>query len=390
MLSLLAPQSPLVAYRTDLTTRPDGQPFSEDDGSMIATALRLTTAADHLADGDAAVHAALAYGRGGEQPADSVQSMLAADLSALEQMQVSGALHLAHTALVAHRRIAETIDPLLAGRGLALEARIAWKYGAHDVADSLYRELTARARTINSPELAIRARIGFAILAQLRGNYPKVRLHAGHALRLATQNDLPALRAIAHQVLMRAAVAASDWSNAIVHGWRAFSATSTDADGEAETMLNLSQLLFDVGRIAAAIHGFRWVLAGRRAIRTRLPALGGAARAAAALGRVAEARSLVLQLLDEAVVAPVRYDAAAALVEAAEAASVIGDGPLSGRADDAAQALIERYGYHELRFRLATPRPTPVKPLALRPDAEQVAITVETLSDDAHVPVGAA
>jgi hypothetical protein len=386
---LLPFKSPLVAYRADLTARQDQLPFSDDDGALIGTALRLTTAAGLLGDGDDAVRAALALGRVGDFP-DSVHGMLTADLTAIEQMQALGALHLASAAIVAYRRIAETVDPLLAGRSLALEARIAWKSGAHDVADSLYQELTARARAIRSPELSIRARIGFAILSQLRGNYPKVRLHAGHALKLAGEHDLPALGALAHQVLMRAAVAASDWSNAIVHGWLAFSAMSSDVDREKENMLNLSQLLFDVGRTLAAIQGFRYVLAGRTTIRTRLPALGGAARAAAALEQITEARSYISQLIDEAVVAPVRYDAAAALVEAAEAASMIDDAPLRHRAEQSAETLIERYGYHELRFRLATLRPTPVQPLPLRPKAEQVATFIEALSDGPHVHAGAA
>jgi hypothetical protein len=116
-------------------------------------------------------------------------------------------------------------------------------------------------------------------------------------------------------------------------------------------LLNLAQLAFDVGRTDAALAGFTAALARKPGPRLALPALGGAARAAAAVGRVDMLRQYARAVDDYRDDESFAYPIASALLDLA----------LGFASHDRAAArvrvtaglrLTEKYGFHELDFQL--------------------------------------
>ncbi|MEP6620202.1 MAG: hypothetical protein ABJE47_12845 [bacterium] len=372
---MLFPLHPLDAYRADVALRPEGV-SNRDDPKWIAIALATFRAGEGLRTDLTGVVAGLADWLS-ERGVDPGTVPLQAVQVEIEEMEEDGLLHLARTTCVSARRLADV--PLIAGRLIAIEARLAWKAGDLNTAEALYGELRRAGRAASLAELGIRAAIGLGVVAQLRGNYPDVRTRARSALVSAERHGLAELAAIAHQLLMRAAVAGEDFSQAVIHGWLAFTNAAGDALREAEMLLNLSQLLHEIGRPSAAREGFLAVLDRSPPDRLRLPALGGWASAAVRLDRRDEVRDATRSLMDASSTSRLPYHVASALLEAWRAALEIDDNEIAEKTHTIASHLANTHGFHELRFRLAAERPNRMRRVTLASAAEEFVTGVEHL-----------
>jgi tetratricopeptide (TPR) repeat protein len=198
-----------------------------------------------------------------------------------EIVEDAGALALADAMLSAYVNADPDIDTLERARVEAVRARLAWKAGELDVASERYRRVAQMARRERSDELRVRVWAGEAIVARLRGNYPRSRERAQRAAALAERLGMYRLAAVSYQTLMVPAAKASDFGAALVYGWRAYLHALGDPIMEAETLSNLGQLFLDTGHPAPAAAAFRVVIARAQSDRVLIPALGGLAMAAA-------------------------------------------------------------------------------------------------------------
>lgn len=296
--------------------------------------------------GDSAVerHASSEWG-------DVERSSLDAIVVLSDAMQQDQMLHLAGATLDSLLAANPSFSVLQQGRILAKRARVAWKLGLIDEADARYRKVDRLGARENSDELKARAAIGFAALAQMRGNYPELRRWSLRAARLAHRTGLRALIRNAHSGLLIAAAMLHSLDDALFHGWAAYQASIGDPIQEAEVLQNLGQALLEAGHVAAARAVFTAVVSRPVPLRIMLPALGGLARAStkdanadAVLWAAQEVRSL-----DDRTASP--YPLASALIECAIALAQIGETALSQLCRDEALRLAKAHGFHEVEFR---------------------------------------
>jgi tetratricopeptide (TPR) repeat protein len=360
---LLPVLPPLAAYRRDVAHLGGGA-LSNDDGAWMAAAIAL----DHVSRADPDTRPALlvdllallelatlgasaiqlgtgALG-GGVHTSSPIIAM--ARLLA-ERMEDASAWHLALSVLAAAERLArgELIEQ---GRLDAQRARIQWKLGALDLAESNYRRLLRTGERSGTPELIARACVGMAALNQVRGNYPAVGEWASRAASIAEEAALRDVCALAHQLAMVSAGQRGDHELALLHGWTAFDAYRGDSTREAEMLLNLAQLLLTVREERAALVGFVAALERDPPLRIAFPAWGGVATSASLLTRrdLVVSASRHIKLLGAS--AGLHYARAFALAEAAVALNRVG--AASKPWHDAALEIAGRYGFHEIRFLL--------------------------------------
>jgi len=268
-----------------------------------------------------------------------------------DRAEQAGALLLANSVLWDLERMGEALPSLERGRVLAQRARVARKANAHEVALGLYKRVAALGRTHASGELRARAAIGFGVLAQVRGNLPLAARHFRTAAREAKRVGTPDVLRIAQHGQLTIAAKRGAFSDALVHGWHAYRDAWGNREAEAEMLLNLAQLAFDVGRADAAFAGFTAALMRRPGPARALPALGGAARAAAALGRVELLRFYAQQVDAHGSDEGFAYAIASALLDVA-LAFASHDGKEASARVSAGLALTTKYGFHELDFQL--------------------------------------
>jgi hypothetical protein len=285
----------LSAYRRDLPRISPGEPSErlEAHGIVIGTMLehaaraRATERSAMLARVRDKLREALgadAWHRGPQldpdRPADD--TVLAPRVRLLcEEIEDAGAVHFADAVLSAYLASRDDISDLERGRCSALRARLAWKRGEQELAAEHYERVSEQADRIDSDELAARAAIGRAILARLRGNLPASRQHSATAVQLAEGCGFTRLAGLGHQMLMIAAIKAGETDAALSYAWRAYAGVEGDAEAEGERLVDLGQLFYDSGHPAVAAAAFAAALQRPLPDRILLPALGGAALAAA-------------------------------------------------------------------------------------------------------------
>jgi len=300
-----------------------------------------------------------------------------------EQIEDAGAIHLSDALVGAYLLSGDEIDALERGRIAALRARLAWKRGDHVTAFERYRRVRAIARRIGSAELEVRADVGFAVVARQRGNYPAARSAARRAVEIGEANGLARLAAIAHQSLMVAAVVSGDLNTALQHSWLAYANVCGDVVEEAAHLVDTAQLFLDAGHADLASAGFAAALERQIPDRIRLPALGGAALAAARQGdvhtiqRMAEA---VRRAVDDGVLP---YASVVARLDVAEALETIGhlDAAQSFRRE--AETVAGAHRYHELVHRaerLPVTRRAPETVQPLTPATLEIGAAVRALA----------
>ena len=268
-----------------------------------------------------------------------------------DDAEQSGALWLAYSMLTTLERMGGSLSALEAGRILAQRARVARKADGAEIAEALYKRVAKLGRTADEPELIARAAIGFGVLAQMRGNLPAAARRFESAVRVASRVQNPELLRVAEHGRMTVAASRGAFADALRHGWAAFSAARGDREREAEMLLNLAQLAFDTGHPRAALQGFTAALQRRPGPRLALPALGGAARAAAGVGRSDIVDWCATRLSDETRSAGFAYPKASALLDLALALAVAAPSramPIVHRA----LRLTGRFGFHELEHHL--------------------------------------
>jgi tetratricopeptide (TPR) repeat protein len=259
-----------------------------------------------------------------------------------------GALHQAFTMLCALDVMREAMGELERGRVLAQRARIARKADAPEVAHDLYLAVRHLGRTTRSPELLARAYVGFGVLAQFRGNYPAARRNYASAVREADRSGIRELSRTANHGSMVVAAKAGAFAAALVHGWHAFRDAGGDADLEAEMLLNLAQLAFELGDPKAALNGFTSALARTSLDRLALPALGGAARAAAALGDVPALLAVEKRLGERLNTTVLSYPGASASLDIAMAHASVRKERSARREAQEAMRIARQHAFHEL------------------------------------------
>lgn len=360
---MLAPLPSVEAFRRDAVSI-DGVEL--EDGMAAAwleSATRLERAAmtrgperERLLAGLLAQHGVVAFPDAPISPA-AVFSLV---VELAGQMEDHTCLRTAHSILATLLIVLPESEITLRGRTIALQARLARHLGERDAAARYYEEVGLLGAEHAIPELTGRAWVGFGILAHFRGDFPEARRLFTAVIELegAASDSIGS----AHHELMIAAVTAGDYDAAAKHAWEAFRGASTTGQ-ETDALLNLAQLLLEMGHARAALRGFAAALAREPILRLELHILGGAAcAAAAALPRVA-ARALVRNFVDRAqmLISSLRegeslpHPSASTLVELSEALAVVGEEARSEEVAAHAERLASAHGFHQLTYRLENP-----------------------------------
>lgn len=370
----------LEAYRADIQHRAPDDPLSDDDGAWITIGTLLTrvstiplTDREHLwAEVRKGIHKVLGATRWKSGPLlDAAPPANDEELGPrvrllCEQIEDTGAVHLADAILMAYVQSGATLSELERGRMDALRGRFAWKRGDHDTAVEHYERVNRLARRIHSAELEVRAAVGHAIVSRLRGNYPASRKAALRAVRIAEANNLGRLAALGHQSLMIAAVVADDFNTALQHSWLAYTAVQGDEVAEAGRLADIAQLFLDAGHVDIARAGFAAIWRRPMPERVRLPVLGGAALAAARQGDVNAVLNLAT-IVDVSVDdRTLPYASATLRLDIAEALYHVGHTEAAERLLAEAAAASERRQYHELTHRAHALRRTRSAPPAMQ------------------------
>jgi tetratricopeptide (TPR) repeat protein len=280
-----------------------------------------------------------------------VSEAVAAVAAVAADMEREGAFHLAG-ALLRDMQIGCASE--LPGRDEAAllwqRARAARQAGDLDAASDGYVAAADSARRARATGLLARALVGRANVANMRGNYPAARTAYMEALRLVEgQPELAVHARSAHQGLALAAIAARDLDAAIVHGWRAYTASS-GPDDEAQALLNVAETCRLAGDAAASLRAALLVVERATVSRLRMPALGTAAHAAGRLGRVPLVRALRARVARE-IAGAGPYEHAHTLVEFAEAWAHLDRRVEATRDARDALAMAETLGFHEVTIR---------------------------------------
>jgi hypothetical protein len=216
----------------------------------------------------------------------------------------------------------------------------------------LYERVDALGRREKAPELTARAAIGFGVLAQVRGNLPLAARHFAKAARIAALVGDVDLLYLARHGRMVIAAKRGAFADALSFGWEAFAAAAGNSEEEADMLLNLAQIAFDTGHPGPALQGFAAALARRPGPHLLLPALGGAARAAAALDRMDVVLWCSARIDDFAYEGSFAYSIASALLDLA-LATVRTRPTLAEQYVNRALQLTTEFHFHELEHHLA-------------------------------------
>lgn len=373
---MLPLQSPLEAYRADLTRNPNQNDFGRSDTVWLLVAHclhRLSRADRHarrtLADNCRQAIRDLATT---VEPDTPEETAMVAELARLQRalpsidaeegardvvesvrvlaghMGEAGALWLMFSAL-GHVRLAAPGAPARSlGMAIADQAWVARTLGDLDSADELYREVGKLGARQGIVELEARALLGRGVTARVRGNYPNARAFLRDGLAKAESAGLHDQAAVAHQGLLIAAATAGDVDTALVHGWAAFELATGEPDREAEILINLAQVSLLSGQPNAARNGFLVSMARSNALRFRLPCLGGAALASAKLGDRRRLESFATLAEESLSSSGLPFESASLLRSLFDAYAVAGDAERAEGYRLRARALARKNGFFEI------------------------------------------
>jgi len=362
-LPLSSHRTAAAAYRRDVAANPTRSALATPDGVWIAigTTCQRAAALAHvdmarplLAEAQRMAVGCLggdpANGRPRLDPPQSPRSEHDVLRLVVEGMEDVGAYHLATVTLDALAAL-PSVTKLDRGRIIAHAARIARSMGELERAAHLYGHVERVGRDADLPELLVRAWVGQAVVAQVKGNAPEARRRAKRALSAAVRHDFTRLGALARTTLMIVEAKAGRFEEALLEGWQVFLAMRGDAAGEASILSNLGQMLLDMDMPAAARAAYKALFARTSLPRIVLPALGGYAAASAAVDRVDELQWAASEVVLAVAVGHPPYETANALLECAGAMKSVG-------LEDHARGLLReairlagRHGYHEIAVR---------------------------------------
>ena len=318
-----------------------------------------------------------------------VHAAVGALQATVEQQEQAGAFVLAFSTLAALRSaLAPVLDRRAEGLLLAQQGRVARQLGAMAAAAELYAQSVRAARAARAPDVAARALIGAGSLATVRGNYPDARAFFRQGIAAAVHAEAEEHRRAGHHGLMIAALAACDVETALAHGWSAFREIRTEATAaRAEMLVNLGAVGRQAGEYRAALGACLTALEITDVPRIRIPALGTAALSAAQLGERKLFGFLVKDFERTCGLSGQMFENARALVEFAEAASVLNDEHQSFGFLQRAVLIAEEGRFHEVTAHaelvqntLARLRESEVTSVAWSPKARSTLRSLERLS----------
>ena len=266
-----------------------------------------------------------------------------------EQMERSGCFEMAFATVSAVCSFSRRAD--LATRMLATIhlGRIARQLGDLDAATDCYQMAADESLRERDGPLAARAFVGLGNVADSRGNRPTERVMFERALSLAHPGG--PTDAMASQGLMNVALAERRLIDALLHGWRAFDLTPEQSEERAMILSNLALASLHGDFTTAALGGFLHVLTLTDTARIRLPAVGGAIRAAARLREDTRVASLNTSGDHEAGRARLPFESARFLLHAGEAWATVGDRDFARRRLLDAHAIAVRHRFFELQMK---------------------------------------
>jgi tetratricopeptide (TPR) repeat protein len=388
------PQPITRAYRADLSER--RTPFGIADDAWLAVGSLLEHAAS-VAPVDAAAAAAMVA----DACEQATRAVAPARIQALRAREWSGrgsaavdavmllsdsaqeatALHVAASLLDATLAAQPDLAPLTRGRILARRARVTWKMGWLAEAYDACSDLLEMGQRDHEPELVGRAWVGFATIAQMRGNYPEMERCAGELERAASAIRHDYLLRIARTSQMIVAGVRKEFGRALAHAWTVYGLSNGDPLEEAETLQNIGQLLLDAGYPDAARAAFAHVVSHAQPARFLLPALGGLALASAQSRHDATVLWATSQVAAFDDTAP-RWPLAYALMECASACDAVGHPAKAEAARTRASELAEAFNFHEIAYRAAERRDqSPLDVPATTVAREIVALEPDRLPD---------
>ena len=378
--------APGAAYRAD--TRGRAEPFGPSDDEWLTAATELHLAAtghpreqqqDHLFSaigvaidllGDERVEAFAAREWLGERSYVDPIVVLA------DTIFYAGARHLAALMLDDIRRAAPDLSSLQLGRILFRRARVAWSLGDIDDAAERFEAISALGEKARSFELLAMAELGLATLAQLRGDFPELRIRAERGRERAERSGNPAAVRWAMLAMMMSETSQGRFDGAIAAGWRLFGLSRGHPVWEAEAFINFGQLMLEAGHPDRARASFSAAVECAAPARLLLPALGGLAVASALDGHEPTVEWAVREVWRAQEQSMQPYAVAAAHLECAVALHAFGREADAERHRAAAEELGRRYGFHEVAYKAEVLRDLPRRtrvPLA----AESESITGE-------------
>jgi tetratricopeptide (TPR) repeat protein len=373
---MLPLQSPLEAYRADLSRHPNRTDFGRSDTVwlLVAHCLHRLSRAQGEARRSIAENCASAIGdlAGTVSPDTPEEATMIAQLARMrvalprldsrdsagdvvdsarilaDQMADAGALWLAFSALGHVRSAAVAAPQRDLGLAMADQAWVSRTLGDLDSADELYDGVGAAGDRHREPELRARALLGKGVTARVRGNYPKARQHLSDGLTCAANAGLDDLAAIGHQGLLIAAATAGDHHTALVHGWAAYELAEGNTDRQAEILINLAQVSLVAGQARAARSGFMASMSRSGHLRVRLPCLGGAAVASATLTDDATLTSLTRAAEESIAAAALPFESASLLRSLYDAYGIAGDAARAEEYRLRARTLARKNGFFEI------------------------------------------
>ena len=412
---MLPLQSPLEAYRADLSRHPNRTDFGRSDTVwlLVAHCLHRLSRAQGDARRSIADNCASAIGdlAGTVSPDTADELTMIEQLARLrralplldvgrgaaevvssarvlaDQMGEAGALWLAFSTL-GHVRLAAVMAPHHElGLAIADQAWVARTLGDLDSADELYDAVAALGYKHCASELQSRALLGKGVTARVRGNYPRARAHFRDGLAVAERAGLADLAAAGHQGLLIAAGTAGDLNTALIHGWAAHELLSHDANRQAEVLLNLSQASLDAGQAVAARSGFLASMSRSDSPRFRLACLGGAAVASATVGDPAMLSKMATVAEEWLSASSFPYESAGVLKSLYRAFSIVGDAERAEAYRLRARSLARRNGFFEIVLatesaEAATPTKSSVAKARLSSESLRVIHSLEAMETE--------
>ncbi len=375
-----APQPPLAAYHDDRSRAPQLSALTECDTELVSIGVMLSRCAQlrQLSGGAMetvrlrlecltqatramkSANRAVPWSAKGIAVDARVLSM--AVRSVADIAEDGGALRLANALLyLASQELGVESGAVERGRIVAQRGRVARKSGNTDAAEILYAEALEVAQREHSDELHARAEIGLGTMAWHRGNLPATRTHFSAALAAATRGAATEQAAMAHHGLMLVAAADGALDDAIVHAWAAFRDVAGDRVREGDALLNVAQTILAYGEPTTALRAFAAALSRPLPKRLELPALGGAAIAAATLGDTATLNRLVARIDVIAAGGDMPYERTSAQADVVSALAQVNDPSVETRRAAVMRAA-SAAAFHAIAFRMENLRTTTTEP----------------------------
>ena len=265
--------------------------------------------------------------------AASMRDALSVLQGIVEGMENQHAFHLAFATLSAARAALPDLPPLLTGRLVAQQARVARQLGDLEAGADLYDAARELGTLHGEPELLVRGHVGAGLIAETRGNFPAAREQ--YRLALAHAESAPRVAALAHHRLMGAA------------------STAGDPVRRVDLLINLAELARKAGHARVALRALRTALEHTGLSRLRLPAISGAANAAAALGDRPMVMSLAELAEREAPESGIPYENAKLWRGLAEAFLAIDDTDRAATYAQRAVDIAAAHAFHEQGLKAA-------------------------------------